>query len=289
MREIGPDARIARFFAGSSADLEPAQDTGQKGRALACGRCRALMTRVLALALSVGTLVAADWSGPKAIFTKRCTGCHTYGHGIKVGPDLKGVTERRKSAWMLEFIRSSSKVIRSGDPTATALFKKFKGERMPDWSDLSVAQVESIIEYFRADGPEQKEPDERNALTSTYKEIATGRSLFHAELAMQHSQRACDACHSVRESGATTGGTLGPDLTSAYWKYQDRALTDFLKHPCTPQAPYGIDSRYLTPQESFDLKAYLAYVAGLPIPASHSQNASGKALSQASSGEKVSR
>ena len=29
-------------------------------------------------------------------FTTRCTACHTFGKGVKVGPDLKGVTERRQ-------------------------------------------------------------------------------------------------------------------------------------------------------------------------------------------------
>src|SRR5437016_13712668 len=60
-----------------------------------------------------------------ATFGKRCTACHTYGKGIKVGPDLKGVNERRKPDWLLKFIRSSSSVIKSGDPVATALLGQF--------------------------------------------------------------------------------------------------------------------------------------------------------------------
>jgi cytochrome c2 len=43
-----------------------------------------------------------------ATFNGRCTACHTYGKGIKVGPDLKGVTERRKRDWLLKFIHASS-------------------------------------------------------------------------------------------------------------------------------------------------------------------------------------
>src|SRR5689334_4067549 len=48
-----------------------------------------------------------------AIFNKRCTACHTYGKGIKVGPDLKGVNDRRKRGWLVKFIRGSSEVIKS--------------------------------------------------------------------------------------------------------------------------------------------------------------------------------
>ena len=69
-----------------------------------------------------------------ATFSKRCTACHTYGKGIKVGPDLKGVTERRKRDWLLKFIHASSRVIKSGDATAVSLFAQFKQQRMPDWT-----------------------------------------------------------------------------------------------------------------------------------------------------------
>ncbi|HEX9254002.1 MAG TPA: c-type cytochrome, partial [Candidatus Angelobacter sp.] len=61
-----------------------------------------------------------------ATFNKRCTACHTFGKGVKVGPDLKGVTERRKRDWLVKFIHASSTVINSGDATAVSLFAEFK-------------------------------------------------------------------------------------------------------------------------------------------------------------------
>src|SRR5262245_19781267 len=82
-----------------------------------------------------------------ATFNGRCTACHTYGKGIKVGPDLKGVNERRKREWLLKFIHASSNVIKSGDPTATTLFAQFKQQRMPDWTDLSDKQINDILDY----------------------------------------------------------------------------------------------------------------------------------------------
>src|SRR5262245_32452833 len=69
---------------------------------------------------------APDAAEPKKIFNQRCTACHTYGKGVKVGPDLKGVTERRQRPWLLKFVRSSQAVIQAGDPVASALFKEFK-------------------------------------------------------------------------------------------------------------------------------------------------------------------
>ena len=44
---------------------------------------------------------------------------------------------------------------------------------------------------------------------------------------------------------------------TAYLKYHDKALTSFLERPCFPRAP----AAFLTPEESFDLKAYLRQVS----------------------------
>jgi mono/diheme cytochrome c family protein len=208
---------------------------------------------------------AADSNEAKVIFHKRCTGCHTFGRGVKVGPDLKGVTERRTREWLIHFVRGSSTVIQSGDPIATKLFHDFKQERMPDWSDLSPEQVGAILDYFAADGPLQKEPDERDATTATAEEIEIGRQLFHGAKQLSYGGHSCHTCHAIRDSESYEG-SLGRDLTGAYFKYRDRALTDFLKHPCSVREPESLSSNYLTPQESFDLKAYMAKAAGLQIP-----------------------
>src|SRR5579883_1553744 len=108
------------------------------------------------------------------LFGKRCTACHTYGKGVRVGPDLKGVTDRRKREWLLKFIHSSQSVIQSGDATAVALFRQFKQQRMPDWTDLSPQQINSLLDYLASGGPDQKAIDERNAATATASDIDHG-------------------------------------------------------------------------------------------------------------------
>src|SRR5450432_384977 len=224
--------------------------------------------RVLTVAMA-GFLIlpafgAADPSSAKSIFEKRCTGCHTYGKGVKVGPDLKGVTDRHNRGWLLKFIRSSSSVIQAGDPTAVSLFVQYKKERMPDWTEFTPQQIGAIIDYFAADGPAQKEPDERHANTASAAEIEVGRRLFQGKAPLSGGGSACVTCHSIRSTGWAPGGSLGPDLTSTYFKYQDKALTDFLKHSHLAKVSAGHD---LTPQESFNLKAYMAKAGGLAIPA----------------------
>jgi mono/diheme cytochrome c family protein len=197
-----------------------------------------------------------------AIFNKRCSACHTYGKGIKVGPDLKGVNDRRKRAWLVKFIHGSSGVIKSGDPIATKLFAEFKQQRMPDWTDLSEKQVNDILDYIAVGGPDIKPADERNAEIATALEIDNGRRLFAGQARFKYGAQACIACHSVE--GAGWGGTLGPDLTKTYFRYQDRALTEFLRHPCFRWSigPAGV--RYLSAKESFSIKAFLRQAALQP-------------------------
>ncbi|HKE19652.1 MAG TPA: respiratory nitrate reductase subunit gamma [Kofleriaceae bacterium] len=221
------------------------------------------MIAALALGL-VASSSAARAAGPaeaKKIFNQRCTACHTFGKGVKVGPDLKGVTERRTRAWLLSFIRSSQKVIESGDPTATQLFKQFKQQRMPDWSDLSEEQVGAILDWFAANGPEQKPIDERLAELARPAEIERGRALFHGEDELAGGGMACAACHSIREDGEAVGGTLARDLTTIYGEYRDRALTLFIRKPCSPRAPESSSDQFLRPDEAFAIKAYLMQTA----------------------------
>jgi mono/diheme cytochrome c family protein len=194
-----------------------------------------------------------------SIFGKRCTACHTYGKGIKVGPDLKGVNERRKHDWLLKFIHSSSSVIASGDPIATNLFAQFKQQRMPDWTDLSEKQINDILQYIAIGGPDIKPADERSAEVATSADIERGRQLFFGERHLRYGSAACSTCHSVQGAGLR-GGSLGPDLTNAYYRYQDQALTSFLKRPCfqwQANSAAADGAHYLTPAESFSLKAFL--------------------------------
>ena len=194
-----------------------------------------------------------------ATFNKRCTACHTYGKGIKVGPDLKGVTDRRKRDWLLKFIHASSTVIKAGDPTATALFAQFKQQRMPDWTDLSEKQINDILDYVAVGGPDIKPTDERNAELATAADVENGRQLFNGEKHLKYGAQACIVCHSVDDAG--WGGSLGPNLTKTYFQYQDRALTEFLRHPCFQSSTGDTGTHYLTARESFSLKAFLRQAA----------------------------
>lgn len=252
------------------------------GRLLSYSRTLRVGVSFLAMTIAACTLLlagvaSADTAEAKKIFTTRCMACHTFGKGVKVGPDLKGVTERRERAWIVKFVRSSSTMVGS-DPIAVQLFEQFKQQRMPDWTDLSEAQVNGIMDWLAANGPDQQDPDARSAELATAAEIETGRQLFHGSRPLSLGGIACASCHSIHDEAGSGGGMLASDLTSVYSQYQDIAMTMFLKRPCFLRFPESNGPTYLAPEESFALKAYLRSTAlkNQPAGSSPSKPASGE-------------
>lgn len=85
----------------------------------------------------------------QAQFKTLCAPCHTIGVGDHVGPDLRGVTERRQQAWLAAFIQTPNKVLAEKDQIALALAAKFPGVRMPNLK-LSDTDVADLISYIGA-------------------------------------------------------------------------------------------------------------------------------------------
>ncbi|HET7200776.1 MAG TPA: SCO family protein [Burkholderiales bacterium] len=80
-------------------------------------------------------------------FQSQCSVCHTIGQGDKMGPDLLGVTARRDRAWLTRYIMAPDKMLAARDPTAVALFEKYKYTRMPNLR-LSPGEVAAVLSYI---------------------------------------------------------------------------------------------------------------------------------------------
>jgi cytochrome c551/c552 len=199
--------------------------------------------------------------GPGALFNRRCRACHTFGNGDLVGPDLKGVTERHSRAWLTAWITSSQTVVRSGDPAANALFQKYRQIPMPDQS-FGPGELASLLDYFADGGPEAEAKRNRRAESATPAEIALGRSLFVGERPLTDGGAACVSCH--RAGDSVLGGSLGPELTHAYSKFQDRRLAALLTRGCFPRVPDISARKSLRDDESFALKAFLRVADATP-------------------------
>jgi protein SCO1/2 len=85
----------------------------------------------------------------EALYRKLCSSCHTVGVGDRVGPDLRGVTERRDADWLTRFITNPPKVRASGDEAAADLVARFPGVRMP-LLGLAENDAADLVEYLRA-------------------------------------------------------------------------------------------------------------------------------------------
>ncbi|MGQ0701582.1 MAG: c-type cytochrome [Gemmatimonadales bacterium] len=95
----------------------------------------------------------------KRVFQSICVACHTVGAGVRMGPDLKGVTERRERMWLMRFIRDPEQLRREGDSLTIALMAQY-GVRMPSLG-LTDPQLEAVIGYLAAS---QAPPPTRPAL-----------------------------------------------------------------------------------------------------------------------------
>ncbi len=191
-----------------------------------------------------------------AYFTKNCSSCHTVGGGDDVGPDLKGISDRRSKEWLTTWIPSSQSMIEKGDPIGVELFNKFKRKKMPD-QDLNPEEVAALLAFIKAGGPAEAPIDSRPASSATEADIAKGRELFLGKIPLSHGAPACISCHGAGGVGMLGGGTFAPNLTQAYSKYEDKGLSKSLAKPGFRVMKEVFADKPLTADEAFALKAFL--------------------------------
>lgn len=113
----------------------------------------ALLPMFLIVFLSLTTVTAQE--DAKTLFRHNCMACHSIDQNL-VGPALKGVTERRDSAWLYSFIKGSQAMVQAGDPLAVELFNKFNKIPMPD-QNLSNEQIKIILDYIEGEAQQAAE------------------------------------------------------------------------------------------------------------------------------------
>jgi nitrite reductase (NO-forming) len=82
----------------------------------------------------------------KVAFESKCLACHSVGHGDKMGPDVLGVTKRRREDWLAKWLKSPDQMLKT-DPDAQAMLKQYKVP-MPN-QNLSDEEVRQYIAYFK--------------------------------------------------------------------------------------------------------------------------------------------
>ncbi len=132
---------------------------------------------LLILAILLAFSVSAQ-DGP-VLYKQNCSTCHSIGDGNIVGPDLKGVTEKRSEEWLVRFIKSSQEMIKAGDEEATAVYNQFGKIPMPDHMHFSDADVKSIIAYIK----EESTPKAAAVAPAPVTQVATATTTVVAETA----------------------------------------------------------------------------------------------------------
>ena len=192
----------------------------------------------------------------EALFQQKCTACHTIGGGRLVGPDLQGVTERRTTEWLTNWLSAPDKMLAANDPIATQLLQEHNNVPMPNLG-LSPTEVASLIAYFgtQTAGAATNPPPATAALPAG--DPAAGRELFTGSVRFANGGPPCMGCHSIAGIGALGGGALGPDLTPAFNKYGEAGLANFLATLPLPTMNAVWSRQPLLPQEQADLRAFL--------------------------------
>lgn len=194
----------------------------------------------------------------ETIFKTVCGACHTVGEGVRVGPDLKGATERHPEEWLLRFIKDSQALVKAGDPAAVELFKKFNNIPMPP-NAYSDAQIRELLAFIRersggAAGPAQPAAP-RGPITDD--QVARGRDLFQGVAALRGGGAACNSCHHVLQNGLTGGGSLARELTEVFARMEAPGVEAIIHQPPFPMMARAYDGRPLADDEIQALSAFL--------------------------------
>jgi cytochrome c2 len=220
-------------------------------------KTRALVAAAAFFAVSAQATPAAHAATGQENFTAICGACHTVGGGRRVGPDLKGVAERRPQEWLLKFIKSSQGMVQSGDPTAVALFNEFK-ITMPDVA-LSPAEIQDVLAYI-ANGAGAGAAPAAEVIPvrpASPADISRGQALFQGMTSFTNGGPACNSCHHVTNDAVIGGGVLAKDLTEVFGRMGGTGIHAVLGKPPFPVMEEAFKDAPLTDAESFALVAFL--------------------------------
>lgn len=221
---------------------------------------------VATLALICGTASAQDAA---QYFKTSCASCHTVGGGRLVGPDLKGVTERRERDWLARFIADPNALIQAGDTTAKQLLQESRGVVMPTLG-VQPDMVNALIDLLAAEsalpvsqfaGAAAAGGAGAGPRLMTPRDVERGRTLFLGQVRLTKGGPACVSCHQTRGIGTLGGGRLGPDLTGVYARLGGQAaLTSWLGNPASVTMKPVFATHPITPDEAHELVSYFKVV-----------------------------
>ncbi|MCA9077690.1 MAG: c-type cytochrome [Planctomycetaceae bacterium] len=193
-------------------------------------------------------------------YRQNCLNCHTIGGGRLTGPDLKNVTERKDTEWLINFMQNPKAVVDSGDYYAAKLVEESRGVVMPIAPGMTRYRAEQIIKLIESESKLEKSQFQGVQISNkpfTEQDRIAGREIFLGRKKLKKGGTACNACHSMHDLAALGGGRLGPDLTRVYERLKGRkALSAWLMAPATETMQPVFKNHPLEAEEIHALTAY---------------------------------
>ncbi len=207
-------------------------------------------------------------TGGQQLFSQYCSGCHTIGGGVLVGPDLKDVTQTRTPQWLKDFITNPSKMIAS-DSAAQQLRQGFS-ITMPTLG-LASDQIDQLVAFLG-------NPTEAAATGATPTSMpvfpagvgdpVAGLHEYLGQTLLTYGGPACIGCHTIQGAAVLGGGSLGPDLTHVIQRLGEAGVASALQNIVFPTMAGPFTNHPLTVEEQADLVSYLkeANFTQPPVP-----------------------
>jgi nitrite reductase (NO-forming) / hydroxylamine reductase len=179
----------------------------------------------------------ADPKAGEALFRHSCSGCHTFGRGDHLGPDL---TKRGSDTWVAKFLQ---------DPAWATANTGYGIRLLGEWGyvmpnfGLSSQDIDNLLAFFtRQDKLGPLLPSEPIALSDP--EFDQAKDLYFNR---------CAGCHGLYRTGAT-----GPEIGEAHsqWIGTD-GLAALLRYGTPRGMPNFGESNLVTEEEITQLSAFL--------------------------------
>jgi len=210
--------------------------------AIALGLLTAAM--ILLLPSTAGAQEAPDGQD---VYLANCAACHQPdGLGVPGSfPPLSGNPNVQDG----DYVKS---VITGGLSGPIEVLGETYDGVMPPFTNLSDADIESVIAYIQADAFEAAGGDELAP-----GDTESGEAIFLGSRRLENAGPACVACHTAANHQSLSGYTLGPDLTDLAVRYGGAdAVAAALSNPPSATMQPMFDGAPMTDQERADLAAY---------------------------------
>ena len=196
-------------------------------------------------------------------FKRNCMSCHTIGGGRLTGPDLKDVTQRKDRDWLTRFIIDPRVLIDAGDPYALQLMQEARSAVMPTLPGMTRSRAQSLMQLIEEESLLEKSQFVGIRVSDrpfTVSDVDTGSMIFTGRVALRNGGPSCISCHAIHGLGGLGGGTIAPDLTTVFERYEGRkALTVWLSAPATPTMQSVFRATPLDADEILPLVAYFQH------------------------------